>query len=399
MTTAAAKPTAMKTAWIDLRQTSDELRSAVVEAAVHAGVSAIVDDRLDALALLPPTVRKVYFPPNGTSARNGTSAENGAGAAGGKGFSSDDVDIVVRPVAEWHELESMKMKLSRNGHEPGTAAFITVSDQASLDLACAAAAVLPFTVLHFTDPTKIPLEIVIAAAEGNAGELVTCVFGLDEAAVVAGCLEKGSDGVLFPPTDLGALAELTHILQAKTPRLNLIELTVDGIEHVGLGDRVCVDTCSHFREDEGILVGSFSSGFVLCCSETHPLPYMPTRPFRVNAGALHSYVLRDDNRTNYLSELKAGSHVLAVGADGSTRNVAVGRIKLETRPLLRIDATAANGVQVSLMVQDDWHVRVLGPGAAVLNVTALEPGTKLLGYVATDSRHVGYPVAEFCVER
>ncbi len=138
---------------------------------------------------------------------------------------------------------------------------------------------------------------------------------------------------------------------------------------------------------------------MLCCSETHPLPYMPTRPFRVNAGALHSYVLRDDNRTNYLSELKAGSHVLAVGADGSTRNVAVGRIKLETRPLLRINATAANGVQVSLMVQDDWHVRVLGPGAAVLNVTALEPGTKLLGYVATDSRHVGYPVAEFCVER
>jgi 3-amino-4-hydroxybenzoic acid synthase len=205
--------------------------------------------------------------------------------------------------------------------------------------------------------------------------------------------------VLFPPGDPGALAELTRLLRAKTPRLNLVELTVDGIEHVGLGDRVCVDTCSHFREDEGILVGSFSSGFVLCCSETHPLPYMPTRPFRVNAGALHSYVLRDDNRTNYLSELKAGSPVLAVGADGSTRKVAVGRIKLETRPLLRIDATAPNGVKVSLMVQDDWHVRVLGPGAAVLNVTALEPGTKVLGYVATDSRHVGYPVAEFCVER
>ncbi len=375
----------MKTAWIDLRKTSDDVRAAVVEAAVHAGVSAIVDDRLDVLAVLPPTVRKVFFPKNGS-------------VAGGDGFSIDDADIVVQPVAQWHQLESMK--LCAPAQKPRAAAFITVSDQASLDLACAAAAQLPFTVLHFTDPTKIPLEIVIAAAEGNAGEIVTCVFDLDEAAVVAGCLEKGSDGVLFPPADPGTLAQLTHLLAAKTPELELVELTVRGIEHVGLGDRVCVDTCSHFLEDEGILVGSFSSGFVLCCSETHPLPYMPTRPFRVNAGALHSYVLRDDNRTNYLSELKAGSHVLAVRADGTTRKVAVGRIKLETRPLLRIDATAApSGVEVSLTVQDDWHVRVLGPGAAVLNVTALRPGDRLLGYVATDSRHVGYPVAEFCVER
>jgi len=33
-------------------------------------------------------------------------------------------------------------------------------------------------------------------------------------------------------------------------------------------------------------VGAFGGGFLLCCSETHPLPYMPTRPFRVNAGAV-----------------------------------------------------------------------------------------------------------------
>ena len=376
----------MKTAWIDLRKTSDTLRTAVVEAAVHAGVSAIVDNRLDALASLPPTVRKVYF------------SKNGGSEIGSDGFSIDDVDIVVRPVAQWQELESMKRRAPDEG--PSSAAFITVSDQASLDLACAAAAQLPFTVVHFTDPTKIPLEIVIAAAQDNDGELVTCVFDLDEAAVVAGCLEKGSDGVLFPPTDLAALSQLTQLLQAKTPKLELQELIVRGIEHIGLGDRVCVDTCSHFLPDEGILVGSFSSGFVLCSSETHPLPYMPTRPFRVNAGALHSYVLRGENRTNYLSELKAGSPVLAVRADGTTRNVAVGRIKLETRPLLRIGATAeASGVEVSLTVQDDWHVRVLGPGGAVLNVTALKPGDRLLGYVATDSRHVGYPVTEFCVER
>jgi len=35
----------------------------------------------------------------------------------------------------------------------------------------------------------------------------------------------------------------------------------------------------------------------------------------------------------------------------------------------------------------------------VLNVTELKPGDQLLGYVATDKRHVGWPVGEFCVEK
>jgi 3-amino-4-hydroxybenzoic acid synthase len=49
-------------------------------------------------------------------------------------------------------------------------------------------------------------------------------------------------------------------------------------------------------------------------------------------------------------------------------------------------------------VQDDWHVRVLGPEASVLNVTHLKPGDKVLGYTLTEKRHVGWGVAEFCAE-
>ena len=147
-----------------------------------------------------------------------------------------------------------------------------------------------------------------------------------------------------------------------------------------------------------MLVGSYAHGYILCCSETHPLPYMPTRPFRVNAGALHSYTLGPDNRTNYLSEVGSGSTLLAVGADGRTRRVVVGRAKLESRPLLEIRAHAGNGQLVSLTVQDDWHVRVLGPGGKVLNVTELQAGDELLGYLAADKRHVGWPIGEFCRE-
>jgi 3-amino-4-hydroxybenzoic acid synthase len=59
---------------------------------------------------------------------------------------------------------------------------------------------------------------------------------------------------------------------------------------------------------------------------------------------------------------------------------------------------APNGQVVNLIVQDDWHVRVLGPGGVVLNTTELAPGTKVLGYLPTEQRHVGYPIDEFCLE-
>ncbi|MFD0742079.1 3-dehydroquinate synthase II [Phytohabitans flavus] len=52
-----------------------------------------------------------------------------------------------------------------------------------------------------------------------------------------------------------------------------------------------------------------------------------------------------------------------------------------------------------MIVQDDWHVRILGPGAAVLNSTALQPGDRILGYLPQRERHVGYPIDEFCHEQ
>ena len=160
-----------------------------------------------------------------------------------------------------------------------------------------------------------------------------------------------------------------------------------------------MDTCSHFEEDEGILVGSYSSGFVLCCSETHPLPYMPTRPFRVNAAALSSYTLTPGNRTQYLSELHCGSEILAVSTDGSVRTVVVGRIKMESRPMLRIEARTRSGQRVDMVGQDDWHVRALGPGGSVHNFTELRPGDVILGHTMTDQRHVGYAIREFLHEQ
>jgi 3-amino-4-hydroxybenzoic acid synthase len=60
---------------------------------------------------------------------------------------------------------------------------------------------------------------------------------------------------------------------------------------------------------------------------------------------------------------------------------------------------APNGRTVNLILQDDWHVRVLGPGGTVLNSTELRPGDKVLGYLPSEDRHVGYPISEFCLEK
>ena len=345
----------MKFAWIDLRAVAQPQLESVLDAAIHARIEAVVSDDQEVLKSLPPTVRGV------------TPTE-------------------ITDEGGLHELG------------PEAVGWVDVRDDRTLRLACAAAVVLPHTVVRFADPTKIPLEIVLAAADRADGQLITVCADLEEAGIVLDVLERGSDGVLLAPSSADDVFELARLLEATSPPLNLTTLTVDGIEHHGLGDRVCVDTCTHFAEDEGILVGSYSTGFILCCSETHPLPYMPTRPFRVNAGALHSYVLGPQNRTNYLSELRSGSTTLAVNADGKTRRVVVGRAKMESRPLLTISARSADGVLVSLTVQDDWHVRVLGPGGKVLNVTELRAGDELLGYLATDQRHVGYPIGEFCKE-
>ncbi len=370
----------MKFAWIDVRTVPEAQREAIVDAAIHARADAIVHDDPTLLGTLPATIRRVLL------------------SAGESAPATPVEDLItLRTVADRTEFD--QMRAAHRAGDDHIAALVDVADDQSLTLACDAAIALPHTVVRFKDPTKIPLEIVIAAADSSTGQLICHADNLEEAGIIIDVLEKGSEGVMLAPRDANDVFSLMDLLQTKTAPLDLATLSVNSIEHVGLGDRVCIDTCTHFEEDEGMLVGSYAHGYILCCSETHPLPYMPTRPFRINAGALHSYVFGQDNRTNYLSELKAGSAVLGVAADGRTRRIVVGRIKLESRPLLSIKATSPEGVQVNLIVQDDWHVRVLGPGGSVRNVTELKAGDELLGYVATDKRHVGWPVGEFCVEK
>ncbi|MGN9908987.1 3-dehydroquinate synthase II family protein [Phytohabitans sp. LJ34] len=366
-----------KLCWIDIRD-AGEAKAAIVAEAIHHRLDAVLADDVADLEPLPPTVRKVLFPQHRALPED-----------------LSTVDIVIVDPAEHGE----PAELSLRHPDVRFGRYVEIVDAATLDDACAAARTDPFCLLKFRDPTKIPLEIVIASAAKATGSMITQVADVTEAEIVFGVLEHGSDGVLLAPTGVGQATKLAQIAETKAPHLDLVELEVVRTTHVGMGERACVDTCTHFRPDEGMLVGSHSKGMVLCVSETHPLPYMPTRPFRVNAGAIHSYTLSANGRTNYLSELTSGGKVLAVDVKGETREVTVGRVKIESRPLLSVDAVAPNGTVVNLILQDDWHVRVLGPGGTVLNSTELKPGDRLLGYLPAEDRHVGHPITEFCLEK
>jgi len=365
----------MKLCWLDVRATSAQVKAAIIEEAVHQRIDGIVADDQEDLAGLPPTFTKVLFP---------AAAQDVAAAA---------ADVVIWPYGDGR---AQRAAASHPAAESGR--FVQVIDPPTLEHACVSAREDRWSVLQFSDPTKIPLEIVIAAASGAAGKIMTVAADPQEAAVIFGVLEHGPAGVMMAPRDVGDATALKRAAAPAGEQLELTALEVTAVTHVGMGERACVDTCSHLRADEGILVGSHSKGMILCVSETHPLPYMPTRPFRVNAGAIHSYTLAAHGRTSYLSELRAGSKVLAVDVAGAARIVTVGRVKIESRPLICVEAVAANGQDVNVFLQDDWHVRVFGADGAVLHCTELKPGDPLLGHLPTADRHVGYPISEFCLE-
>ncbi len=56
----------------------------------------------------------------------------------------------------------------------------------------------------------------------------------------------------------------------------------------------------------------------------------------VNLLQVHSYTACPNDQTAYLAELKSGKEVLVVNAEGQQRSAIVGRVKIETRPLVGV---------------------------------------------------------------
>lgn len=271
-----------------------------------------------------------------------------------------------------------------------------IVDAATMDEAAALAGRVDVIVAVFADETNIPLELLLARAQGTRTRVLKGLREHAEAMAVRGVLESGPQGLMVLS---GKVSELGVVAQALATQADeqreLVALEVVRSQPAGMGYRGCIDTASLFGQDEGMVVGSTSSGGILVCAEVHYLPYMNLRPFRVNAGAVHSYVF-GPNETAYITDLRAGETAYAVSQSGRFRKVLVGRVKVELRPLRLVEAVRGD-TRVNLLLQDDWHVRVMAAGGVPMNLTDVRPGDELLGYTCEAGRHVGIKVEE-CIQ-
>ena len=148
---------------------------------------------------------------------------------------------------------------------------------------------------------------------------------------------------------------------------------------------------------EGMRTGSRSR--VLFCGPagTAESPDGASRPFRVNAGAVHAYVRTPDGGTKYLSELKSGDKVQVVDTDGNTREAIVGRVKIEKRPMFRVELEI-DGDRIETLLQNAETIKV-ATGEGRKAVTDLEAGDELLLYYEDVARHFGEAVEESIIEK
>ncbi|PKL58862.1 MAG: 3-dehydroquinate synthase II, partial [Methanomicrobiales archaeon HGW-Methanomicrobiales-4] len=198
--------------------------------------------------------------------------------------------------------------------------------------------------------------------------------------------------------DPAVIRDIVKLVLGHGCRQDLLPLTITSIVPAGMGDRVCVDTCSLMVDGEGMLVGNTSSGFFLVHAETLENPYVAPRPFRVNAGAVHAYLKLADGKTAYLADLKAGDRVMVNGSKGACREATVGRVKIEQRPLLLIEAEH-NGAPVSIILQNAETIRLAKPEGDAVSVAVLKVGDVVLGALDTGGRHFGMAINETILEK
>ena len=246
-------------------------------------------------------------------------------------------------------------------------------------------------IVETSDWTIIPLENLIAKFSGSGTEVYTSAKDGHDAKLYLTTMEKGVDGIVIDIDDPMDLMKFNDMLTT-SPKEDLCEVTIVSVTPIEMGDRVCIDTCSMMSPGEGMLIGSYSNCLFLVQSESEDNGYVASRPFRVNAGAVHSYIEVPGGGTRYLSELRSGDSVLLCDGDGDTRVASIGRCKVEKRPLLMVTATDGSR-EYTVMLQNAETIKLVKKDGSE-SVTKIGPGDKVLAKIETGGRHFGMSVEE-----
>jgi 3-dehydroquinate synthase II len=105
-----------------------------------------------------------------------------------------------------------------------------------------------------------------------------------------------------------------------------------------------------------------------------------------------------EGRTKYLADLKSGDDVLIVNYKGETQTSVVGRIKLEKRPMLRIEVKG-NIKNFSVVLQNAETIRIVTPDGKSKSVVQLKKGDKIAILEEKGGRHFGHKIEETIFEK
>ncbi|MBR0472165.1 MAG: 3-dehydroquinate synthase II [Methanosphaera sp.] len=308
----------------------------------------------------------------------------------------EDSDITLLGLNEKITIADVK-KAQEKGKE--VAAYIEINNKEDELLVSKLGTVADYVILKGKNWKVIPLENIIASLQERNSKIMVDVPTYEEAKLALETMEHGSDGVLLSSNDGNEIRKLGELIEKSSKEIyELKEATITKVESVGLGDRVCVDTCSIMEIGEGMLIGSFASGLFMVHSESLESEYVASRPFRVNAGAVHAYVMTPGNKTRYLSELEAGDEVITINSKGEAKTAIIGRSKIERRPLMMIEAEH-EGKKIRTLVQNAETIRLVSDKGEPISVADIKVGDKILAYFTDGARHFGMAIEEQIIEK
>ena len=254
-----------------------------------------------------------------------------------------------------------------------------------------------YFLINCPDWKIIPLENLIAESKGHS-KLIARTRSFDESRTALSILELGADGIALSSDDADEILKTRDLILGESPNIALSEARVSSVRAIGTGARVCVDTTEILEPGEGLLTGSSSKALFLVEGEIHSNHHVNPRPFRVNAGPVSSYILAQEGRTQYLSELSAGDTVLLTSKNGRTRTVDVARVKIERRPMMLVEAQVGNQ-KLTTIVQNAETVRLVTKKGSK-PVTEIQTGDEVLVRLESGGRHFGTKLAtEMIIER
>lgn len=254
-----------------------------------------------------------------------------------------------------------------------------------------------YVIIDTSDWKIIPLENIIADLHNTNTKILATAKNSDEVKTMFSVLELGVDGVILSTDDVKEIERSQNYLEKRTFSIKTCKIVE--VKDAGVGERVCVDTVSMLEQGEGMLIGSKSNFMFILHNESAGSSFTSPRPFRINAGAVYCYTILPDGKTKYLSELESGTEVLIVDIKGNSRSVAVGRCKIETRPLKLVKAVC-DGIEGTVIVQNAETIQFITENGDLLPVTSAKQGDKVLGFFKNASgRHFGIEVNEYILEK